>query len=313
MANFRRATFRNPNHICSFNSLTQCLYNVELFRRLVLSFDLTKPSNIPSVLQLPTLAADNLPPKVKTAVNYSKDSSDFVCSYIEIFRQMHNPDLCLDLSDCVQNLEDASGCRFLLPGPSDPNLEFMAIVRNFSLADRVFMCQMLTPYTNPFVKLFGIMTSSDFENPARSVFLQVSNRSSIFGIETDGFYYNFTKSDNPPNVSVIHSLPDVLCVHFVDPGRYDKKELQLTLDLRDFVFDKSKRYVYRMNSFVIMLSEVHAIAYVRSMAKADTGNETWLVCNDSVQETLDWAQLDKRMQACGPERRAIVCLFERAD
>lgn len=296
-----RARFHNPNFLCSFNSLTQCLYNLKDFRDLVLSYN--PDDNIPVALTIdPTTAVGSVSSSLKNV----EKGVQFVKEYIKIFKSMKDPTLVLDLRSCVANFEDGNGKPFLQTGPADPFLEFLAIMRNFSLKDRPFMCRMVMPMMNPFTKLFMHISSLNFQKPARSLHLHVPI-SPLFGFPIAETYYDFRKEDNPPDKRVLHSLPDILCVHVEDLEKHKDEKIHFTVDFNHFVFDDTKDYTYKLNSFIMMLNSVHAVAYVR----ANAGNEQWIVCNDSEQRTITKEQLHHELAICGPAHRAIVVFYER--
>jgi hypothetical protein len=310
MAGDRRAVFHNPAFYCGFNSLTHCLYNIVDIRNLILSFDPHSPSNRPVIIDLPGASA-TLPGKVGAAVTHFRTSMSFAESYISVFRQIGDHTKTLDLTESVTFFEDPSGHKLLMDGPTDPLIEFIAILSIFSLADRVILCPTLMPPINRFVRLCCFLSSTNFQGPVWNSFLQPSHRSSIFMIELDGYFYDFQADGNPPNAIVLHELPKVLCVHFEDLQEYPEKKVLLSVDFTRYVFDRSRGYVYQVNSFIMMHNRVHATAYIRIMKYAGTGKEKWLICNDGKQTEVGMDGLHEDLANCSPGKRAIVGFYER--
>jgi hypothetical protein len=310
MATDRRAVFRNPCFYCGFNSLTHCLYNIASLRELVLGFDPSSARDRPPIVDVPE-PSDAVPGKPGGALRHWRTSVAFTESYGAVFRRVGEPGAVLDLSGAVAHFEDPAGRRLFLTGPTDPLIEFVAVLSIYAHRDRVPLCPVLAPPMNRFVRLCSFLSSRGFENPSSNTFLQPSHRSSIFCIELENYFYDFTSDANPPDATVLHSLPPVICVHFNDLQAYAEKRLQLTVDFTNYVFDRSRPYHYRMNSFVMMHREVHATAYVRLMQYADTPGEKWLICDDMKQAEVGIDALHTDLESCSPEKRAIVGFYER--
>jgi hypothetical protein len=237
---------------------------------------------------------------------------EFAKEYISILREIGIPGKRLDLTKCVQNLVNASGDPLLKDGPTDPLLEFLAILRSFTIGDRAFFFSLVVSPDNQFLKLFSFMTSSGFSKPKQNSFMQPSSGSSIFNLKMEGFFHDFTREDNRPNAVVLHSLPDIICMHFEEKMEYKEKEIQMVLDFTNYVFDNSKKWIYEINSFIMMISNVHAVAYVRRMDSAlGTDAEEWLICNDLQQDLFSLKDLKNDMQSCGSQKRAIMAFYER--
>jgi hypothetical protein len=307
---YRRAVFRNPGFYCGFNSLTDCLYNVREFRSLVLNFELSLSR--PFIVDDPAIPPA-LPEKVSNGISHFRSCVAFANFYTDIFRQMSDPTKVLDLTDCVSVLEGSSGTKILMDGPTDPLVEFQCMLEIFSISERMILCYQLAPPCNPFLRLFCFLTSSDFRAPAMNSCLRAPHRSTIFGANMAGAFYDFSRDDNPPDLTVLHSLPDVICVRWEDGGRYDgiEKVVQLTVDFEKYVFDKARKNVFRLNSFVMLHAEAHATTYVRLVEFADTEDEKWLICNDSSQELVDLDGLNRDLATCSPSRRPTVGFYER--
>jgi hypothetical protein len=310
MGSDRRAVFNNPCFYCGFNSLTHCLYNIESFRELILSFDPSSARDHPSIVDIPE-SSEVIPGKTGAALKHWRTSVAFTKAYREVFGHVGEPGRTLDLTNAVEHFEDTAGHRLFLTGPTDPLIEFVAILSIYTLCDRVLLCPALAPPTNRFMRLCGFLSSRNFENPASNAFLQLSHRSSIFYIELENYFYDFTSDSNPPGAIVLHSLPRVLCIRFEDLQSYPEKRLQLTVDFTKYVFDRSCPYRYRINSFVMMHRDVHATAYVRLMKYADTPREKWLICDDMKQAEVGLDALHADLQSCAPEKRAILGFYER--
>jgi hypothetical protein len=307
---YRRAVFLNPGFFCGFNSLTQCLYNINEFRSLLLTFDLF--ANRPFLLD-DAAVPSTLPAKVHSSIAHFRSCVAFATFYIEIFRQMSDPAKVLDLTDCVSVLEGSSGAKILMDGPTDPLVEFQCLLEIFSISERMILCPQLAPPCNPFLRLFCFLTSSDFRSPAMNSCLRAPHRSTIFRVNMADAFFDFSRDDNPPNLTVLHRLPDVVCVRWEDGGHYDniEKVVQLTVDFEKYVFDRTQRNLFRLNSFVMLHAEAHATAYVRLMEFADTKDEKWLICNDSGQEVVDIDRLNTDLATCSPTRRPTVGFYER--
>ena len=304
-----RACFYNPNYFCSFNSLTQCLYNLDLFRKFVLSFN--PGANVPPILADDTIREAELPEKVARQYRHFERSIQFTRDYTEIMKQMHEKGKRLDLTKCVENLEDAAGVAMLRQGPADPQLEFIAILQMFAIADAAFLCPQLQPWNNEVMRMFEFMTSRSFEKPSRQMFLTLSDDSSIFHIKVAGHFHDFRERVGETERVVLHSLPDLLCVHFRGVGDLAERKLQLTVDFTHYVFDNSKSYKYQINSLVMLLNETHASAYVRVMATAGTRRERWLICDDVQQREVDLDALHQDLAHYGASKRACVAFYER--
>lgn len=304
-----RASFFNPNYFCSFNSLTQCFYNIESFRNLVLGFDPER--NPPRILKNEQILPSEMPEKVLRAYNHHQHSVQFAKDYIEIMKQMHQRGKHLDLTDCVDNLEDVTGRPILKYGATDPQLEFLAVLQMFSIADGAFLCPYLQPMNNPFMSLFGFLQSRGFEQPSHGLFLTLSDDSSIFHVNIEEFFHDFRKGGSNDGRVVLHSLPDVICAQFKGVGNLGDRKLQTTLDFTHYVFDDSKKYVYQINSIVMLLNEAHAVAYVRLMEHARTPREKWLICNDLEQHEVTLAGLHEEFAYYGPSKRACMAFYER--
>jgi hypothetical protein len=100
-------------------------------------------------------------------------------------------------------------------------------------------------------------------------------------------------------------------VHYEDLQNYRETNLLLKIDFTDFVFDRSREYVYRMNSFVMMHNSVHATAYVRIMKWAETELERWLICNDSKQVEVGLGEAQEDLASGSPAKRALFGFYER--
>lgn len=297
-----RATFANPNFICSFNSLTQCLFNVRILRKAILDYDTTRDGP-PAMVD-----GENQPPRVARIIEHNEKSVIFAKEYQEIMRRMSDRGRCLNLSLCVENLEDPYGQSLLKDGPTDPLLEFIAIIRIFSAASTPFMFAQLTPLNSVFTDMFSFMMSRGFVSPTKCMFLSASVKSSIFEMGVAGCYYDFRRDDNPSGLTVLHSLPDVICMRFETEGSEHDGCVQMTIDFNGFVFDNSKNMLYNINSMVMMINDVHAIAYV----KLPEGDE-WLICNDREQTVIGPDALRLDLLSCGPSKRVILAFYDRVD
>ena len=302
----QRAQFVNPNHLCSFNSLTHCLYNLEPFRNCFLETDYNNISEQPYFFLDPSLEEIQQPDKIQSKINYAKSAKQFCIDYQQIFRQMNDPTKRLDLS----NLIDTNNIPLLKNGAHDPFTEFLAVLGLLSNSDKPFFMNHFCAYTNKLIQLFTIPISRNFKDLLYRFFLSPA-QSSILSFQLDNQFYNFQNKRSRTDLMVIHSLPDILLVSFAYSDEVPIKELQTTVDFTNYVQDHTKSNVFRINSFILMLHAVHAIAYVRLMETADTSNEKWLICNDIQQKVVGREEVNRDLEFYGQERQAIIGFYER--
>ena len=312
----KRATFVNPNFYCSFNSLTQCLYNIIPFRTMLISSDFTDINQKPFLFLDPSFedleSKQKEHNKVETQIFFSKESLQFSINYQQIFQQMDDKSKRLDLSECINHLVDLIGQKTFKYSPGDPFVEFLTVLSLLSNQDRAFYLNSLTPYTNKFIQLFSFGISNNFNDLNFSFYLSVPPTFSIFHFPIDTHFYNFKSKNNKSNLTVLHSLPDVLAVHFVYGDCNKPKIIQSTIDFTDYVLDHSKSGIFQINSFIMMLIHQHAIAYVRIMDQnVNTDREKWLICNDLQQKLIGKEELNRDLEFYGPNRQALIAFYER--
>ncbi|KAK8834533.1 hypothetical protein M9Y10_035952 [Tritrichomonas musculus] len=311
-----RAQFINPNFYCSFNSLTQCLYNILPFRNLLLESDLTDIKQQPFIFFDPEIGnvenRQKESEKIEQKINFSKSALQFSINYQQIFIQMVDPSKRLDLTNCIEYLVDTVGHKVFKNSPGDPFVEFLTVISLLSDSNRAFYLNLLKPYTNKYIQLFSFGTSNNFKDFNCSIYLAPPPTFSIFYFPIDSYFYNFKAKHNKPNAVVLHSLPDILVVHFdyIDPIK--PKHIQSILDFTGYVLDHTKSAIFRINSFVMMLNHQHAISYVRMMDNnIDTEREKWLICNDLQQKLIGKDELNRDLEFYSQNKQAIVGFYER--
>lgn len=310
-----RAQFINPNFYCSFNSLTQCFYNIIPFRDLLIESDFNDIKQQPYIFFDPKIGdlenKQKEPEKVEQKIAFSRAALQFSIKYQQIFQQMKKPNK-LDLSECIDNLVDPFGKKIYKYKPGDPFTEFLAVISLLSDSNRSFYLNILIPYANKFIQLFSFGTSVNFNDFQHSIFLAPPPSFSIFHFPIETYFYNFKSKNNKEGLTVLHSLPDVLAVHFVYGDPTNKKNIQLTLDFTDYVQDHSKSAIFRINSFVMMLSHQHAIGYVRMIDQnIDTNREKWIICNDLQLKIIGIEDLKRDLEFYGENKQAILGFYER--
>ena len=98
----KRATFENPSHYCSFNSLTQCLYHLAKFRQAFLNYNISDSKDYNNII------LDGIPQKLCTIISTRSTMINFIQKYQNIFQQMDNSEI-LDLSECVHTFVNNFG------------------------------------------------------------------------------------------------------------------------------------------------------------------------------------------------------------
>ena len=310
-----RAQFVNPNFYCSFNSLTQCLYNIIPFRDLLIESDFNDLNSQPFLFFDPTIGnaenKQNEPEKIEQKIAFSKAALRFSINYQKIFTQMKDP-VRLDLSSCIDNLVDAIGRKVFKLAPSDPFIEYLTIISLLSDSNRAFYLNLLTPYSSKYIQLFSFGISENFSNFKNTLYFAPPPTFSIFNFPIETYFYNFKSKNNKPNSVVLHSLPDVLTVHFDYSDSIKPKNIQLTLDFTDYVLDHSKSAVFHINSFIMMLNKEHAIGYVRMMdSNINTESEKWLICNDLQLKLIGKDELNRDLEFYSQNKQAIIGFYER--
>lgn len=311
----KRAQFVNPNFYCSFNSLTQCLYNIIPFRDMLIDSDFS------DIKQQPFLFFDKTfenienrqrePEKVEQKIAFSKAARQFSINYQKIFTQMKDP-IRLDLSNCIEELVDTLGRKVFKLAPGDPFIEFLTVISLLSDSNRAFYLNLLTPYPNKYMQLFSFGISQNFTNFKNSIYFAPPPTFSIFNFPIETYFYNFKSKNNRQNSMVLHSLPDVLVVHFDYSDSIKTKIIQTTLDFTDYVLDRSKSAIFHINSFVMMLNQQHAIGYVRMMdSNIDTEREKWLICNDLQLKLIGKDELNRDLEFYSQNKQAIIGFYER--
>ena len=310
----KRAKLSNPNFYCSFNSLTQCLYNLKLFRNMLLNCNFDQISEQPFVFRDPVILENenNLDRKIATKIYFSKSALNFGKEYQKIFKEMKDSSKVLCLDACIKNLVTNGGEQLLKDGPSDPFLEFLTVIALLSDSDKPFFLNLLVPFNNKFIKLFSFLMSEKFQKSERALFFAGRGQFSIFGIPLEEMFFNFKKKDSNSKQFVLHSLPDILALNLeyseINPAT---AKIQKTIDFSEYVFDKSKSNIFRLNSFIMMLYSLHVVAYIRDMDTADTSKEKWLLCNDLQIRELGELELEQELQFYSKEKYPTVAFYER--
>lgn len=311
-----RAGLHNPNHLCSFNSLTQCIYNCHGLRNIILSYDENDPNQKPLLHQDPVLTDLVLNNRLNKTLFYEKNVVQFCILYKEIFKSFETEKQ-LSLAKCTEYLIDTTGNAILKNGPTDPMIEFSNLILLYSGGQRVMFFPQLTPYTNPLVKELLVFYQSP-NGPLRTMFLSASNRSKIFDFQFDEYLYDYTSQRNPMNLIMIQSMSDYLLIKYEnDTENIGRVTVQATLDFTKYVADTSQSNIYLLNSFIVLLSEIHAVAYVREMKfakiKPEEANEMWYIYNDTDHRKLSWSELNSDLQRCGPTKHICMAFYQRAN
>ena len=296
-----RATFTNPSHYCSFNSLTQCLYNIPEFRQAFINLKIQDSKNYQNL--------SNLSPQLIKTFDIRSKMINFLQKYQNIFQNMENPEI-LDLSESISTFVDTYGEFLLLHSEGDPFLEYLALLWNISVLQR-------PPVLNVVLTAFNIVKFFSFKHAysnrvSNRVFLDSPPQSSICHLSFSS-YYNFSLGDDEQlpqcQQHKFYTCPDILCIKYANNVIPDKEydDFQLEIDLTDYVsqspFDK-KPIKYKINGIVFIFNKTHAIALIRN-------NNMWLEFNDSTQSIVDDSKRKYIINNLGTQYHPSVAFYVR--
>jgi len=244
--------FRNPKNLCSFNSLSQCLFNLPLVR------DFIEKIKVGESIKLSTM----MPNTLDKWARFYNFRIEFWKSYKDALEKYYDNSSFVDLEKTSNNLVKPNNLRMLNEN-QDPKFLFEQIVDISMDSFGFWGSDLLEIRNNGLKELFGI--SSKYSRNTSESFILHFNTSKRYNLfrerkDTSGKY----------NKVALISLNQYLCVRFdINATKY---KIPDQLDFTDYVITEGT-YKYTLCSYIILVGNFHAIAVVKV-------DDKWMQCDD---------------------------------
>ena len=276
---------------CSFNSLTQCMHSLELFREKILNYP---------KLEIPFIFKENYvnSNKMEQKRQYYLECLHFIEEYKKIYSQWNSFDFSkneqFSMENCVNHFY-SSDMRKILSAANDPHTEYLSLLHCLSVPFSLpyFSDTANFSLSNSIKSLFEfVYLRSEDQSIKNDLYINI-DRSSIYNIDIQNNFFNFRENQkstsNDKRLNEIIKLPPILVMHFNNTILENKTQnIQMELDFKDFYIGESPTK-YQLTSFIgLTPGGIHAVAFIR---KTNLSDSSWYFCSDGIIKEITTKQL----------------------